>query len=47
MIMLAIGDDIVFGSNFDNVLEIVKNARRPIDITFVRSPDMQVGIYLL
>jgi hypothetical protein len=42
MIMLAIGDEVVFGHPFEAVMNVIKKSPRPLSMLFVRSPDLQV-----
>jgi hypothetical protein len=42
MVMLAIEGQVVFGRPFDDVMDVVKAAPRPMKMTFVPSPDNQV-----
>jgi len=42
MIMLAIGNEVVFGQPFDSVMNVIKKTSRPMEMMFVRSPDLQV-----
>lgn len=42
MLMLAIGDEVVFGKPFDVVMGVIQKSARPMNMLFVRSPDLQV-----
>jgi hypothetical protein len=42
MIMLGVENTVVFGQPFEKVMEIIKRTPRPMNMLFVRSPDLQV-----
>jgi hypothetical protein len=41
MVMLSVNDEVVFGRPFDEVMGVIKAARRPMEVMFVPSPDQQ------
>lgn len=42
MIMLSVGGQLTFGRSFEQCIQILKQAPRPVEIAFVASPDRQV-----
>lgn len=42
MLMLTIAGKVVFGRPFDEVMQLLKSASRPVNIVFVPSPDKQL-----
>jgi hypothetical protein len=41
MVMLSVSGEVVFGRPFEEVMQVIKVAKRPIDVMFVPSPDQQ------
>jgi hypothetical protein len=43
-LVLQVGDGIVLGSTFDEVVELLKTTPRPIPVSFVPSPDVTMKL---
>ena len=41
MVMLSVNGEVVFGRPFEEVMQVIKAAKRPMDVMFVPSPDQQ------
>jgi hypothetical protein len=41
MVMLSVNGEVVFGRPFEEVMHVIKVAKRPMDVMFVPSPDQQ------
>jgi len=41
MLMLAVAGQVVFGKPFEDVMQVIKTAARPVEMMFVPSPDVQ------